>query len=353
MLEIEMLPAREGDCLWIRYGQPSAPKQILVDTGRSATYKKALHPRLLALPPSQQTFELFVITHVDRDHIEGALNLLEDEDLPITFKDIWFNGYDHLQSAKLETFGAVQGERLTAALLKHKAVWNKAWKSKAVAIGKGALPKKSLEGDITLTLLSPDRQKLVDLIPTWLQECKDAGLVPGAKARRAEVAGLEQFGGLDVEKLAASKFKAESKEPNGSSIAFLLEYDGKRLLLGADAHEDRLLSSLTMLAGTKKRVALDLFKVPHHGSDGNLSRELLAIMDCPRYLISTNGSYFKHPTPEAIARILKFGGKHKTIYFNYDTKFTSPWKSAAYQGKYGYTAVYPAKGAAGTLRISL
>jgi beta-lactamase superfamily II metal-dependent hydrolase len=353
MLEIEMLPAREGDCLWIRYGEPDAPRQILIDTGRSATYKSELRPRLLNLPESQRTFELFVITHVDRDHIEGALSLLEDAALPVAFKDIWFNGYDHLQQAKLETFGAVQGERLTAALLERKTAWNKAWRGKAVALGKGKLPKKTLDGGLTITLLSPDAQKLRNLIPTWLQECKDAGLIPGSKARRAEVGGLERLGGLDVEKLAASKFDRESKEPNGSSIAFLLEYDGKRLLLGADAHEDRLLSSLKLLAGAAKRVALDLFKVPHHGSDGNLSRELLEIVDCPRYLISTNGSYFKHPTPEAIARILKFGGREKTLYFNYDTKFTSPWKSAAFQTKYGYEAVYPAAGSAGTLRINL
>lgn len=353
MLELEMLPAREGDCLWVRYGKPSAPKQILIDTGRAATYKKALRPRLMALPPAQRTFELFIITHVDRDHIEGALSLLEDIKLSVKFKEVWFNGYDHLKSAKLETFGAVQGERLTTALLKRKDAWNKVWKSKAVAIRKGALPKVKLDGNLTLTLLSPDMQKLVDLIPTWQKECKDAGLIPGSKARRAELAGLEHFGGIDVEKLALSKFEPDSTRPNGSSIAVLLEYDGKRLLLGADAHVDRLLPSLKILAGSKKRVALDLFKVSHHGSEHNLSRELLEVIDCPRYLISTNGSYFKHPAPAAIARILKFGGKKKTLYFNYDTKFTKPWKKDAWRLKYGCTAVYPPKGSVGTIRVAL
>src|SRR5688572_23271608 len=67
MFEVEMLPAREGDSLWLRYGSKTAPKQILVDAGRAATYKD-LRERFLALPKGRRTFELFVITHVDRDH---------------------------------------------------------------------------------------------------------------------------------------------------------------------------------------------------------------------------------------------------------------------------------------------
>jgi beta-lactamase superfamily II metal-dependent hydrolase len=75
----------------------------------------------------------------------------------------------------------------------------------------------------------------------------------------------------------------------------IAEYEGKRVLLGADAHVDRLLASLKKLAKGKKRVAIDAFKIPHHGSERNLSKELLEAVDCPLYLISTSGAYFKHP----------------------------------------------------------
>lgn len=339
--------------MWLRYGSRRNPRQILIDAGRSATYKKDLRHRLLALPESQRTFELFVITHVDRDHIEGAMALLEDRALPITFKQIWFNGYDHLVSAKLETFGAVQGERVTAALLNRKRAWNKSWKAKAVALRRGKLTKAKLAGGMTLTLLSPDRQKLLDLIPTWEQECKDAGLIPGKNARRKEQRGLEEFGAIDVEALASTKFEADVTKPNGSSIALLAEYRGKRALLGADAHVDRLLSSLKSLAKGKKRIELDLFKIPHHGSEGNISRELLEALDCSTYLISTNGSYFKHPKAVALARVLKFGGASKVIAFNYRSRFTDIWGQPALQSRYKYRAIYPHTKRNGTLVLTL
>jgi hypothetical protein len=132
----------------------------------------------------------------------------------------------------------------------------------------------------------------------------------------------------------------------------LAEYDGVRALLGADAHIDRLVRSLQAVVGDGERLQLDAFKLSHHGSSGNTSQELLDLIDCPRYLISTNGSYFKHPTAEAIARVLKFGGDEKTLYFNYDSDFTKVWKNDTLQSAYGYIPQHPTE-EDGTLRVSL
>lgn len=353
MFDIEMLPAREGDCLWIRYGDADSPRQILIDGGRLGTYRDIKH-RLVKLPESQREFELFVITHVDRDHIEGALALLEDPDLELTFKEVWFNGYDHLKGEELETFGALQGEKLTTALLLRKERWNASFNGGPVKIpDEGELPQIELAGGLTLTLLSPDTEKLAKLLPQWEKECEEAGLLPGIEARRSEVEGLETFGGLpDVEKLVAKPLKPDTTRPNGSSIALLAEYGGIRVLLGADAHIDRIVSSLQALVADGDRLRLDAFKLAHHGSSGNVSQELLELIECPRYLISTNGSYFMHPTVEAIARVLKFGGDEKTLYFNYDSDFTKVWKNDTLRAAYGYIPEHPTA-EDGTLRVSL
>lgn len=347
-----MLSAREGDCLWIRYGDVRNPRQILIDGGRAATAKQ-LKARLAELPRNQRTFELLVITHVDRDHIEGALHLLEDPTLPIRFKDVWFNGFDHLQDVKLETFGAIQGERLTTALLTRKLPWNKSWKRKAICLTGAATRSQTLEGGMTLTLLSPDRKKLTKLIPVWEKECKKAGVIPGAKAMPAEARGLECFGLLDIEKLAASPFQADPGEPNGSSIALLAQYNGKTALLAADAHADRVIESINLLKKSARRLKVDVFKIAHHGSERNTSKELLQLLDCRRFLVSTNGSYFQHPAPEAVARIIKFGGKGATLYFNYRTKFTEIWEQSSWQAKYGYAVEFPDRKNNGTLRVAL
>src|SRR5918999_468109 len=93
MFRIEMLPAYEGDCLWVEYGQADAPRRLIIDAGRKATYQ-ALVERLVAL---DQPVELFVMTHIDDDHIFGAVPLFADARVkPTIFKDIWYNGYTHL-----------------------------------------------------------------------------------------------------------------------------------------------------------------------------------------------------------------------------------------------------------------
>lgn len=354
MFDIEMLPAREGDCLWIRYGDADAPRQILIDGGRLGTYRD-IKDRLMELPEDQREFELFVITHVDRDHIEGALALLEDPDLELTFKEVWFNGYDHLKGEELESFGAVQGEKLTTALLRRKERWNATFNGGPVKIpDEGDLPQISVAGGLSLTLLSPDTDKLARLLPQWETECEEAGLLPGIEARRSEVEGLETFGGVpDVEKLAAKPLKPDTTRPNGSSIALLAEYDGIRVLLGADAHIDRLVPSLQALVADGDRLRLDAFKLSHHGSSGNVSQELLELIECPRYLISTNGSYFKHPTAEAIARVLKYGGSNKTLFFNYDSDYTRLWNDEDLRRNYDYKVKLPKQDVDGTLKVSL
>lgn len=347
-----MLPAREGDCLWIRYGDPRRPRQILIDGGRAATAKE-IKSRFAKLPANQKTFELLIVTHVDRDHIEGVLRLLEDPALQIGFKDIWFNGYDHLMNVPIETFGAAQGERLSMALIKGGLPWNRKWKGKAVCLPKAGLKNVKLPGGMVVTLFSPDRQKLDKLLPVWVKECSQAGLMRSTVAKPSGARGLERFGGIDIEQLAMGPFETDPGEANGSSIAVLVQYEGKRALLTGDAHTDRLTDSIKAFKGTAKRLRLHALKVAHHASEHNVSRELVELIDCNRYLISTNGSYFKHPTPAAIARLLKFGGRGATLFFNYRTKYTEVWDTAAWKALYGYEVVYPENKQNGSLTVSI
>jgi hypothetical protein len=73
----------------------------------------------------------------------------------------------------------------------------------------------------------------------------------------------------------------------------------------------------------EKPLIVDYVKVSHHGSLNNTSQELLSLVSCNNYLISTNGgaAYHKHPSRETIARIVYNSNrseKEVNIYFNYD-----------------------------------
>jgi hypothetical protein len=68
-----------------------------------------------------------------------------------------------------------------------------------------------------------------------------------------------------------------------------------------------------------------LVKAPHHGSRGNISKELVAKLNCNKWAISTNGNQFRHPDKEAIARIIAYSPQGTMMWFNYRTPETELW----------------------------
>lgn len=350
MLKIEMLPAGHGDCLWIEYGDPKVPRRILIDGGARGTYKRALLPKLRGLAEERRHFELLIVTHIDADHIAGVLDLLTDEEVGFRADDIWFNGYRHLPDEAPDTLGPVQGERLTDLLVKPGVQWNGAFCGNSVVVPMdGDLPRIEVDGGLVLTLLSPTPEKLAELKPKWEKEVRKAGLEPGWDVHQEESPeGFRLLGAPNIDELAAEPFSEDASEANGSSIAFLAEFEGHRVLLVGDAHPDLLRSSIRRL-GEDGQLSIDAFKLPHHGSKSNVSNKLLRALDCKAYLFSTNGAYFKHPSPQAVARVIKSGGRDQELTFNYRTKYNDFWGGKSLRERYGYKTVYPDSDAGGTV----
>jgi len=351
LFRVEMLPARQGDCLWIEWGDTRHPYRALIDAGTPGTYTQ-IRKRLRALPAAARAFELLIVTHIDNDHIGGALKLLGEAEGGVSFGDVWFNGWRHLPGSGLEEFGPVQGEKLTTQLVKPGARWNLSFGGHAVVLGDvGTATPLPLAGGMQVTLLSPGAAQLAALRPVWEEECRKAGLNP-ARRRPAPPrvpAGFEAFGPPNVEALAASPFEGDDSQANGSSIAVLAEFDGRRILLAGDAHPDVLLDGIDRLLASRReeRLRLEVFKLPHHGSKANVSRDLLAKVECRRYLFSTDGTQFKHPDKEAVARVIKFGGPQPELLFNYQTQFNSVWENRSLKRRYGYSLAFPGAGRTG------
>lgn len=341
IFRLHALPAEYGDALWIEYGEEASPKRILVDAGTPGTFKR-LKPLLLPLAKQNQpAFELLVVTHIDADHIGGVVKILEDAKLRHMFRDVWFNGRAHLDvKTELEPFGAAQGEALTTAILDNGLPWNGMFGGKSIYLhDDGKPPVKTLPGGLTITILSPTARSLANLIPKWDAEVIKAGLVKEIRPpTEKQIEGFEQFGAIDVETLAATHTKEDSAEANGSSIGMLLEFDGKRMLLGADCHPSVLLAGVKRL---KDVLPVEIFKVPHHGSKGNVTEQLIAAMPAQCYVFSTNGKRFSHPDQEAVARvILATKGQGRDVVFNYRSGFNKAWDDQALMQEYGYKVHY-------------
>lgn len=345
MIELQLLPAKDGDGLLLRYGDATRTRRVLIDAGRASSYPM-IKPVLAA--SGDGPLDLLVVTHVDQDHVLGVLALFRDPER-VTFNDVWFNGYDHLLDSQFENFGPQDGELLTTTLLTQEVPWNRAFSGRAVEVGHALDP---FDEDTVLRILSPDRTQLERLVPLWVKECAAHGLIPG-RDPVVPPAGLESFGAVDIEALAATPFAADTSRTNATSIGFLFEYDGVRLMFTGDGDDTRLATSLAEHPEAKAggRVRLDALKVAHHGSGGNLSRRLLDLIDCRRYLISTNGARHGHPDEVAMARILKYGGESKEICFNYRSR-AALWDVSEWKEKYGYTVVMPPEEGDGFLTLT-
>lgn len=349
MFRVTMIPADHGDCLWVEIGKPAAPKHILIDAGTTGTYKrlKKLIGQRFGTKPAH--FDLFVISHIDSDHIGGALPLLEDR--AVTYGDIWFNGWKHItEKVPKDRLGSKQAELATGLIGDRKLPWNEAFGGKAVVLDDGPFAPDlgpALAG-VKITILSPYREQLHTLVKKWKDELIDAGIVdadgnllkPSQRAKKIR----DRLGGLlNVDALLQSPFESDTAAANGSSIAFLLEYARTRVLFTGDAHAPVLARSLAKLPKAQRKIAA--LKVSHHGSKNNTSEELLAMLECPRYLVSTSGAQFSHPDRAAIARIVHRRSPGGAIYFSHKTAFNEMWLHPGTQKKYGFTTIYPkAKG---------
>ena len=340
MFAVVMLPGGHGDSLVIEYGTKTDPHQLLVDAGTLHSWDGV---RNELMRRRNDRYEIFVVTHVDEDHLGGAIALLGDPNLKQRIDHVWFNGYVHCKSGG-NVLGPVNGEQLTSRIVEGGFRWNQAFTPKAsnevggpvVVPSTGDLPCIDLPGGARLLLLSPSGRKLKAMAKKWKVDVENAGLVPGAgdvghpaspKPRDRAFDPLPDP--LDHEAIQnlAAKNATDGSVANGSSIAFILEYSDKRVLFGADAHAPVLTKALKRYAVRvdEARPRIDLVKLSHHGSNANLSTAMLALIDCQRFLISTNGDNFAHPDDAAIAKVIVTSSGPVTFFCNYRTARTEPW----------------------------
>lgn len=338
-----MLPALHGDSILVSYGTATRPHHILIDCGTAEVWP-ALEARLASVP----RLELVVLTHIDEDHVEGAIPFLQNRRPDLEIGDVWFNGWPQIDRFRWSRakaarskqrrglLGAKQGEMVSTLLHDQKLPWNEhqLWDGGPVHVPEtGDLPTAELPGGMKLTILSPWPLQLAKLRKTWNEDIRKHKLKPGQHAQ------FRQFlAGTPVTETRASalvdeskyKFRNDGSRPNASSIAFLAEYKGRRALLSGDAVVPVLKRSITRLLEKDggERLRLDAFKVPHHGSRNNLNLSLLSMLDCSHYLVSCNGAVHKLPDNEAIGRIIHAGGTNPQLVFNYDCDRTEVWGTA-------------------------
>lgn len=318
---VRILKANHGDCILVSHEGPSSVFNILIDGGPSATFRYgprqrnsgALCSALDDLKEKGQHIDLAILTHIDDDHIHGLIKAFENPNyLGQLVKSIWFN------SSRLITrnFNAPDISEnniiLTGDSPKTSVQQGKDLETLLDEIGCMRAPlimagQVYNVGPFTLKVLSPERNQLERLLHKWPTEVESG-----------ETSSPDNDYDLSLSEIwAEDKFESDPSIYNGSSIAFLLEAEGKRMLFLGDAHDKVVADNLRVLEySNTNKLKLDLVKISHHGSQCNTSSDFLSLLDSPCYVISTDGSKHGLPNKRTIARIIK--ATNGTIFFNYD-----------------------------------
>lgn len=383
---VKMFPAKNGDCFLVSLGKEKKT-HILIDCGYVETYNNFLKAELETIAKNNEMIDLMVISHVDQDHILGAISFLKDnnENHFIKIGEIWYNSYRHLQFNKEKVnnintkekeilkeeialgsnfvnkmeqnnsdqdISAIQGSSLASLILEGQYSWNEQFDGNAINIDNKSI---IYNNDYNIYLLSPNTEKLNLLSYKWLSELRERKFNFSLSAepifddayefymlRQKENKIIEQDISLpiidninksieDID-LESTEEEVDNSPINGSSISFIIEYYGKKLLFLADAHPDIITDNISK----SKNERFNLVKVSHHGSAKNTTNKLAQILNSDLFLISTNGSNHSHPDFESLAKIIYHQKNPKKLVFNYNTNNAKKIDNAEWMKKYNY-----------------
>lgn len=368
--------AKYGDSFFINIEYKNKSYNILIDCGFKDTYINYIRKEL----DNIKTLDLLVLTHIDDDHINGAIELLKDNDLKekIELKNIWFNDLYKIAKNKFskhkinsdiyavdkeevfsEEIGFKRAKTLSNYIYesKYNDVWNK---HKEVIQCEKRLYEElyPIDKELKFVLLSPTVNNIEELLNKWIKEFKIDmnNLVIDNKIlnsfygcfnyhdRYSEIFNEECSNNkINIEELAEKEFLRNSVE-NNSSIAFFIEVDEERFLFLGDANSKDIKKSLRQYKEVNgiEIIKFNLVKLSHHGSKFNIDSEFFELFYSDKYLISTNGDRHNHPDIECISKIVVKQKEFKKLYFNYNIKkIIKIFENEELKKKYNYEIIMP------------
>jgi beta-lactamase superfamily II metal-dependent hydrolase len=328
MMKIKILKAGNGDSIWITFIDQEIPRNILIDGGIGDTYKSTankngdLFNAIEKIRKENQCIDLLVLTHFDDDHIGGILRWLnKDEEAVSLIKKVWFNSGKEIA----KKFTSEENKDLDIEIAKETGDFHTS-PTQGIKFEKYLRDNNLWDGEIIeqgsahelfglkFKILSPNKEKLDKLLKLYEKQ-KDYFTGGGEYDFQTS---LKDF--VDEENQPDFKFKEDTTVANGSSIAFIIEYEKKNFLFLADSHPSVVIEGLDKFSYNKDNpLNAELMKVSHHGSMYNTSEEILEIVKTNSYLISSSATKHGLPNKRTIARIIN-NNPNAFIYFNYDLK---------------------------------
>jgi hypothetical protein len=284
-------------------------KSILVDGGTSQTYEKDLKPTIKALLVREKKLDLVMLSHIDNDHVLGLLDLFEEiesdreanVDEPVKIGGLWHN-----------SFSDIIGKNTNNRLLIRNLFLSNQFSTIALDSNMIHLPViAALKG----VGEGRDLRKLAQLLHIPINPQFGGLIIAGDKSKIIQLGNMKFYilgpTQKNLDKLRKvwkdwlrkhlksttrnGDFRAlqvlDASIANLSSIMFMVESEGKKILLTGDGLGDDVTDMLSKsgLLDSHGRYHVNVMKVPHHGSERNASREFFNIVTADAYVISANG----------------------------------------------------------------
>jgi beta-lactamase superfamily II metal-dependent hydrolase len=352
-MKLTIFESDSGDCLLL---EAASRHLVLCDGGMRASMQQHVRAELARLG---RPLDLVYVSHIDNDHISGVLQLLEDAvewevfDLheadgdpirkpkvprPPKIEGILHNAFrDQVKASQEQIKELLVAAAPTLYATGVRALVGAADEMQGIAAGipealkvsrlagpdalaipvnnplgvnrppallvAGGVGDRFDVGSMRFTLVGPTKDELDRLGKGWINWLRSNA--EKVKQIRAELKKrIEAFSNGALE---ASPYDLRDwngipdvdgvTAPNVASLTFMVEEDGKRLLLTGDGQQRIILDGLVRTGFLEDEgVHLDVLKVQHHGSENNLDPEFAQKVSADHYVFCGNGL---HGNPEA------------------------------------------------------
>ena len=326
---IKVLPVFQGDAFLLFFNNREAC--IMIDSGTRRGYSKGVLKNELK---RLKSVDLLVLTHADEDHIGGILKYYEDKErIPKLFKNVWFNS----GSVISKELGLAEGEDIDLYESSNLAISIKQGRTLEQELKKEEiLFRRAIKAQDTyhlyfaeINVLSPDIGDLRNLLTKWEVESE----------KQLEVTSINDFD-KRIGELSKLRFVEKGTLANKASIAVFIETDSARMLFLGDAFPTVVEKNIRKFGYNEyRKLKLDIVKISHHGSNAATSPDLLKIIDCTRFIISTNGGN-NLPSKECLSRIITHRKDKITLYFNYENEVTGGIFSGDEMKEHNFEVIY-------------
>ena len=288
-ITINLLPAKEGDCIHIHFEDSQGLHNIIIDSGPSLN-KRRFKALLEHIRENKEQVDLLCLSHIDDDHIKGVQMVMEQEEYDHTLvKEVWFNVVEEKSGQDIQSDVVVESNYRNLSVETAESLYK-------ILIGRQIPVRTEIKageifsiGEARIEILSPNQVKHDAYVAYW----------------EAQLTKRQVGYGVD------------SSKTNGDSIAFVMTLEDRNYLFLGDAHASVLSDNL----GKRfENVSPVLVKLSHHGSKNNINSKLLERLNSNCFLISSEEDA-ERPSQETITLLEKYKpNEEKNIYCNFDCK---------------------------------